>query len=190
MVTVGTGVGTAMIKNGKIYRGVNGAHPEGGHILIDPCGPLCYCGARGCLESLVSGPTIALMARKAAARQQNGFLQTISQGDYNRLTAVHLFEGARKGDPLCLELLENVSTNLGLGLVSIMMLNLPDVIVLGGGVMRSFDLMEPYIRQVIKQHDIVIPATQVKLSLAGLGQQAGIFGAARAAILLIAEGNV
>ena len=190
MVTVGTGVGTAMIQKNHIYRGVNGAHPEGGHILIDPSGPECYCGARGCLESLVSGPAIADLARRTAAGKTMGFLQETCKGELEILTAAHVFEGARAGDVTCKELVKTISNWLGLGLVSIMMLNLPDVIILGGGVMHSFDLMEPYINQIIQKHDIIIPASKVRLSLAGLGQQAGIFGAARAAILHLSEGNL
>jgi glucokinase len=190
MVTVGTGVGTAMIQENRIYRGVNGAHPEGGHILIDPSGPECYCGARGCLESLVSGPAIAELARKTAAGMCDGYLQQVCNGDLKSLSAAQVFDGARAGDETCRELVKTVSNWLGLGLVSIMMLNLPEVIILGGGVMRSYDLMEPYILQVIQKHDIIIPTSKVRLSLAGLGQQAGIFGAARAAFLHLSEGNL
>jgi glucokinase len=63
-VTVGTGVGTALILDGEIYRGLDGSHPEGGHMLLDPSGPLCYCKMRGCWESLCAGPAIEQRARK------------------------------------------------------------------------------------------------------------------------------
>ena len=63
-VTVGTGIGTAYILHGKIVRGNGGWHPEGGHMIIDPSGPQCYCGAKGCWESLASGSAIALFARE------------------------------------------------------------------------------------------------------------------------------
>ena len=62
MVTVGTGVGGAVIVDGEIYRGVDGAHPEIGHLGVDPAGPECYCGMRGCWESLATGPAIAAAA--------------------------------------------------------------------------------------------------------------------------------
>ena len=70
MVTFGTGIGTGLVLNGKIYRGLRGAHPEGGHILIDPHGPACYCGAHGCWESLASGPAIASLRSDNSVNQK------------------------------------------------------------------------------------------------------------------------
>ena len=69
-VTVGTGIGTACILDGGVYRGQNGFHPEGGHQIVDPTGPECYCGGKGCWESWASGTAIADAARRALSSWQ------------------------------------------------------------------------------------------------------------------------
>jgi glucokinase len=186
MVTIGTGVGTGLILDGQIYRGLEGQHPEGGHIVIDPSGPQCYCGARGCLESLVAGPAIAGFAR-AAPGLESSLLYAACQGDLQRIDARMVFDAARRSDPLCLGLVEQTAGYIGIGLVSMMMLLLPDCIVLTGGVMRSYDLLEARTRSIIARHDVIIPAAKVRIQQAALGQQAGVFGAARAAQYLLME---
>ena len=186
MVTIGTGVGSALVLNGEIYRGIREEHPEGGHQLIDPSGPLCYCGAHGCWESLVAGPAIVAYARQVA-QEGEGFLQEKMRGSLQEISASLVFEGARLGDPLCLGIVERTTGYIGLGLVNLIMLYLPDCIVLTGGVMRSFDLMEARIRDIIHRHAIVVPADEVNIQLAQLGQHAGLTGAARAAYNLLSE---
>ncbi|MFZ5820772.1 MAG: ROK family protein [Chloroflexota bacterium] len=186
MVTIGTGVGTALILDGEIYRGLGGEHPEGGHIILDPSGPECYCGARGCWESLVAGPAIAQFARGADGLQSSA-LYDDCRGDLERIDAANVFRVARTGDAFCLRVVERTAEYMGLGLVSLMMLTLPDCIVLTGGVLRSYDLLEARIRAVVARHDVIIPAARVKIQLAILGQQAGMFGAARAAWLLYSK---
>ena len=188
MVTIGTGVGTAFILDGKIYRGVKESHPEGGHILIDPNGPACYCGANGCLESLVSGPSIALQAN--AFYNNSRFLMKNTNGNPNLLDAALVFQGAKNGDPYCRQLVDRVANYIGLGLVTIMMLYLPDCILLSGGVFGSYSLMKETIENVIIRHNVIIPADQVRIDFAKLGQQSGVFGAARAAQLLVNSGGL
>jgi len=186
MVTFGTGIGTGLVLNGKIYRGIGGAHPEGGHILIDPNGPECYCGAHGCWESLASGPAIAAYAQQLPF-QKNGYIAQHSGRDPQEITAALIFAGDQAGDQTCAHIVDRAAQHIGLGLVSLMMLTLPDCVVLGGGVMRSFERMKPRINAIIENHNVIIPAKQVRLQMAALGQQAGIYGAARAAINLIEE---
>ena len=188
MVTIGTGVGTAFVLDGRIYRGVQGEHPEGGHILIDPNGPACYCGGHGCLESLVAGPAIA--ARAVEIASQSAFLQEKTGGDLSRLDAKLVFEGARQADKTCRALVTQVGEQIGLGLVSMMMLMLPDRILLSGGVLRSYDLLEEIIQGVIARHDIIIPTKKVEIQFARLGQRAGLYGAVRAAQIFMNKGTV
>ena len=184
MFTIGTGVGFALIKDGEIHRGINGEHPEGGHILIDPDGPECYCGANGCLESLVAGPALADFARKAAKENPGSYLSRFPGAPEN-LEARDIFEGARKGDVICMQLVDQTAVYIARGLISILMLILPEAIVLTGGVLRSFDLMEKTIRSELNKVDIIIPASGVHLQMSKTGQHAGLLGAARAAQLLL-----
>jgi len=182
MVTIGTGVGTSLILDGEIYRGLGDEHPEGGHILIDPSGPECYCGLRGCWESLVSGPAIARLTSESEKVKESAYLSSLETID-----AATIFTGARQGDAFCQHVIDQTAEYIALGLASLMMSILPDCFVFTGGVLRSFDLLEDKIRASLERYNVIIPASKVRLQLAQLGQQAGLFGAARAAQILLTE---
>jgi glucokinase len=185
-VTVGTGIGTALILDGKVYRGAEGWHPEGGHMVIDPSGPACYCGSHGCWESLAAGPAIALQAQAVAAQEGGGMLR-LTDGKLNLIDARILVKAARQGDPPARRLVEKISTYLGLGLVNICMLYFPDGIVLSGGVMRSYEVFAPGIQQVLAHHDAVVPMDKVKIVKTQIEGQSGVIGAARSVLNLIEE---
>lgn len=160
-VTVGTGVGTALIVDGKIYRGVDGSHPEGGHQLIDPNGPECYCGHRGCWESLISGPAIANAGR-----------------DILNMDAASIAEAARRGDKSALAIMKKAARDFSLGIVNIISFFVPDVLVLSGGVMKSADLFLPTLEQTLKTPNPMVPFESVRILPAQLGYYAGLYGGA------------
>ena len=186
MITLGTGVGTAMVLDGEVYRGLAGEHPEGGHIPVDPFGPACYCGQRGCLESLVSGPALADYARGRLRENPESLLARLPGGE-SSIQAAAIFEGARSQDAFCNAIVERFTGHLAAGIASILMLILPERILLTGGLARSYDLFENGIKSRLHNLDVIIPAAKVDLRPAELGQQAGIFGAARAAQLLLEQ---
>lgn len=186
MVTVGTGIGTGFVVDGKIYRGLNQEHPEGGHILIDPNGPACYCGAHGCWESLASGPAMAKYASQLL-QPGSGYLGRFECAQADEIRAEMIFAGDAAGDPFCRQLVEREGNFLGLGIASILMMILPDAVVLGGGVMHAHERLLPLIESVIDRHSVIIPAKKVQIKTAELGQQAGMYGAARAALNLFKE---
>ncbi len=169
-VTVGTGIGGGIVLDGKLYRGVDGAHPEIGHQVIDPNGPPCSCGFRGCWESLASGPAmVAWMEREAPADYPH------RQG----ITAKHICELAKAGDLVALEAVAHEAMYLGIGLANLINLFTPDAIVLGGSVMKSADLFLDRIREVIRSGCRFVPADKTQLMLASLGDDTNLIGAAR-----------
>ncbi len=174
-VTVGTGVGTALIADGKIYRGVDGSHPEGGHQLIDPNGPECYCGYRGCWESLISGLAISNHAREV---KNNEHLIALAGGDPNRLDSHLVAEAARAGDLTAVQIMQKAARDFSLGIVNIISFFVPDVIVLSGGVMKSADLFLPTLKQTLKTPNPMVPFDRVKILPAQLGYYAGLYGGA------------
>lgn len=174
-VTVGTGVGTALIVDGKIYRGVDGSHPEGGHQLIDPNGPACYCGYRGCWESLISGPAIASFARSA---KNNEGLIALAGGDPTRIDTRFVAEAARTGDPVAVEIMQKAARDFSLGIINIISLFVPDVLVLSGGVMKSADLFLPTLEKALKTPNPMVPFDRVRILPARLGYYAGLYGGA------------
>jgi glucokinase len=189
MVTIGTGVGTAFVERGAVYRGTQGAHPEGGHLVLRPGGPLCYCGARGCMESLVAGPSITRRAQDMAAKQPHGQLLAMAGGNLEIVDAPLLMRAARAGDTESLALVVQIAGDIALGLLNIAILFLPDVIALGGGVFENLNLFQPAIHEVFESAAAIGPVDKVKLLPAHLGKRAGVFGAAYAAMHLPAIGS-
>lgn len=186
-LTVGTGVGTAIILDGAVYRGWQGWHGEGGHHVVDPSGPLCYCGARGCLEILVAGPAIARLAQEMAARPDGAPLRARANGNLEAIDGRMLSDAARDGDPLARSLIERIAFHLGLGLLNMIYFYVPEVIVLSGSVMRDYDLFEPSIRAFLDRCSVMAPANQVRITAASLGDHAGVYGAAYAIIQELAS---
>jgi glucokinase len=175
-VTVGTGIGTALILDGEIFRGLDGTHPEGGHMVLDPSGPLCYCEARGCWESLCAGPAIERQARESNLKGSQ--LLELSNGDADKIDARIVFDAARNGDEIALNIVERASHYFSQGILNIATLFVPDVIVLSGGVMRSIDFFLPHLQQTLRTCNKMVPADQIQVLPAQLGYYAGLYGSA------------
>jgi glucokinase len=168
--TIGTGIGTGFIMDGQLYRGVEGSHPEIGHHLVDPSGPLCVCGFHGCWESLAAGPSMtAWMEKEAPANYPH-------RAD---LSARRICELASAGDALARRAVERETYYLGLGLANLVTMFTPDAIVLGGSVMKSAHLFMEGIRKIIQQSCRYVPFDKTELTLASLGEDANLIGAAR-----------
>jgi glucokinase len=169
-VTVGTGIGGGVVLDGELYRGVDGAHPELGHHVIDPSGPPCSCGFRGCWESLAAGPAMAAWFKSQAP------------ADYPRRESVNardICELAQQGDELARRTVEREAYYLGLGLANLINLFAPDAIVLSGSVLKSSLLFMDGIRSVIIRGCRFVPFEKAQLTMASLGEDANLIGAAR-----------
>jgi glucokinase len=169
-VTVGTGIGTGFIVDGNLYRGVDYSHPEMGHHLIDPSGPPCNCGFRGCWESLAAGPAMTAWMKKEAPANY------LHRAD---LSAKRICELAEAGDELAMRAVEREAHYLGLGLANLVTMFTPDAIVLGGSIMKSAPLFFETIRKIIRQSCRFVPFDKTEVTLASLGEDANLIGAAR-----------
>jgi glucokinase len=158
-VTVSTGIGAGLVVDGRIYRGVEGAHPEIGHHVIDPSGPLCFCGAHGCWEIMASGPALAVRAGLPSA--------------------LEVCRAAEAGDPAAIRAVEQEARYLGLGFANLVTLFTPDIIAVGGGVMHSRHLFWEKIGQTIRENCGLVPYEKTRLVPARLGAQVGLAGAAQ-----------
>jgi len=166
-VTFSTGIGSGAILDHKLYRGVDGSHPEVGHSIVDPNGPQCYCGARGCWEMLASGTSLAAWFN---ARRPGG----------PGLSAREICALAEQGDPLAQAAVMYEADYLGLGLANLVTMFVPDVIALGGGVIKSWPLFKERVQQVVLQNTRMVPAEKVRILPARLGGDAALLGAAQA----------
>jgi len=169
-VTISTGIGAGMILDGRLYRGVDGAHPEIGHQLLDASGPQCYCRARGCWEALASGPAMVAWMQEQQPERQFA-------------NASEICEEARRGDPLALRCTEREGYYIGLGLANLITVFAPDKIALGGGVMKSSALFMDTARAVIREICTQVPSEKTQITPASLGPEVGLLGAAQAWLL-------
>ncbi len=180
LTILGTGIGTGIVFDGRIYHGRTGAAGEGGHVSIDYRGPLCGCGKPGCIEAFAAGPAIAKRARAklGAPGAQESVLLQLANGDRNSVTAEMVGEAYAQGDTIAAETLRETVELLSLWLGNMIDLIEPDVIILGGGVA---DLMKPFHRQI---HDLLPSCCvnrrcqEIPLVAAFYGGDAGIAGGA------------
>lgn len=161
MLTFGTGVGGAALRQGVIWQGRSGQHPEIGHMIIDPAGPPCYCGMNGCLESIASGTALDAEAKKIGLNN-----------------ARELFEESKRGEAQAMDITARAANKVALAIWNLAHALIPARIILGGGMMEEqFDHFYGEIRTTLNkatQFDL----SQLEVVTARLGNQAGVLGAA------------
>lgn len=155
-ITWSTGIGAGLVVEGKLYHGSHGTAGEFGHTVLDPTGPLCTCGQRGCLEQLAAGHGIAAQAGRPA---------------------LDVFADAGSGEPQARMIVSKAAVYMGLGLINITNVMDPDVIVIGGGIVQSWELVERVLRETLASSPFIKAARRPKLRRARLGDRAGLVGA-------------
>ena len=173
-LTVSTGIGGGAVVDGRLLHGRKGIAGHLGHMRMAQEGSTCSCGTVGCFEALASGS--ALSQRAAATADMSDHLAGIAQS--RAVDARDVFEGARAGDSHCLHLVAEEAMYLGQGITSVIHIFSPDRVVMGGGVSNAFDQLEPGIHDVIRR-DAMTPFRTVPVVKSALGDDSGLFGAAR-----------
>jgi len=177
--TLGTGIGTGIIFDGRIYHGRTGSAAEGGHVSIDYNGPRCGCGKRGCIEALCSGPAIAQRARAFLAESSTpSSLRQLTESKLENLTAEDVAVAFHAGDALAKQVLEATADLLTVWLGNMIDLLEPDVIIFGGGVARLMSDFFPRMQLELPKWSINARCCEIPLLLAKYGSDAGIAGAA------------
>jgi glucokinase len=178
--TVGTGIGTGIVLDGRIYHGHTGAAGEGGHVTIDYRGPLCPCGKRGCIEVLAAGPAIALRARARVAAEpvRESALLGLAQGKAESVASEMVGKAYAAGDALAREILQETAELLTVWLGNIVDLFDPDVLVVGGGVAAMLNPFFGEIKRLLPSSCLNPRASEIPLVLAHYGADAGIAGGA------------
>ena len=177
-ITVGTGIGGGIIEAGRVVRG-QGTAGEIGHILVNPGGPLCNCGVRGCLESLAAGPGIARRGRLAAAEELTDIVRRLTNGDIENLTSVTVRDAAEEGDPVMQAVRDDTARWLAIGCQICQQLFAPGCIVFGGGVMQDGGRLIQEIRNRFQQlAGSPHPNIESFIRLAAESEHSGIVGAA------------
>jgi glucokinase len=176
--TIGTGIGSGIIFDGRIYHGRTGAAAEGGHMSIDYRGPRCGCGKLGCIEALASGPAIARRASEQIAAGRPSSILQHAGGQVDGISSEIVGQAYRAGDPLAKEVLQETAMYLTVWLGNIVDLLEPDVMILGGG---AASLLQPFfeeIRDLLPRWCVNSRCQDIPLLAAHYGADAGIAGGA------------
>lgn len=173
-ITVGTGIGSGLVVNGKLVRGANNAAGEIGHIKLNmQGGPLCGCGDRGCLEAYASGPSIVAMAEEYIRGGKSTKYRELANPD---ITPYIVAVAAKEGDPVAKQIFRIMGEYIGMGLTSVVNLLNPEKIIIGGGVADAGDILLDPIRETIAKRAMTIQR-EVEVVPAQLGNTAGVIGA-------------
>lgn len=178
MLTLGTGIGGAIIFNGKLYRGSNNLGAEVGHIMIDPGGEVCGCGNRGCFETRASGTALGREGRSLLRKRPEVALASLV-GDTEAVTGLAITDAAKAGDQTARELLSELGYWSGIGIASLVAVLDPELIVLTGGLAESGDLLLAPLRRSLDQHIYARGSRCAPpIVTSTLGSDAGLIGAA------------
>ena len=170
-ITVSTGIGGGVIIDGKVLYGFMGMAGHIGHMTIIRNGDKCSCGNQGCWEAYGSG---AALTKRAKKYLDTGIKSMIS--NYSKIDGAAVFDSAKKGDKLALQIVFEESEILGLGITNLLHLYSPEIIILGGGVSNGFDLLIPGINYYIKNH-AMLPFHNVKIKPSIHKDNSGLLGA-------------
>jgi len=176
--TIGTGIGTGIILDGKIFHGRTGSAGEGGHVSIDYRGPMCRCGKPGCIEILASGTAIVRRARERLSSRTKSSLLEIAGGRAEAITGEMVGQAFSGGDQLATDLLTDTAEMLALWLSNMIDLLDPDVIVIGGGAAALYSPFFDRLRERIPQLTVNPHAGEIPIVSARYGSDSGIAGGA------------
>jgi glucokinase len=190
LVAVGTGIGGGIVTDGRIYRGAHGFAAEIGHIIVEPGGPLCGCGNRGCWEQVASGHAIERAGRGAAERDPHSGIARLAEGVPGGVSGSVVTRAAQDGDETARAILATVGRRLGEGLAGLANVLDPEVLVIGGGAVSAGDLLlEPARRAFAEAVEAPEFRPPVPILAAELGNDAGVVGAAALALAELGAGT-
>lgn len=183
-ITVGTGIGSGIIMNGQLIRGTNASAGEIGHMVLqDTGGKFCGCGSTGCFETLASGPSIVEMAENYIVGGKSSKFRELA-GD-NPITPEIVARAAGFGDEVAKAIFRKAGYWIGIALTNVVNLLNPEIIIIGGGVAKSGDLLLEPIRKTVKERALKTATEDLQIVEAQLGNDAGVIGAS----LLVCNNN-
>lgn len=178
LVTLGTGIGGGIVSAGALWRGAHGFGAEFGHMVVDPSGPICPCGRRGCWERVASGSTLGALGRRRVAIGKGRRIGELAGGSFAAVTGEHVVAAAGEGDEDALELLSELGGQVALGLANLTAAFDPEVIILGGGVSGAGPLLLGPVHSHFAALVLGAPRRRLpEIRLARLGASAGAIGA-------------
>lgn len=178
MITLGTGIGSAAVIDGKLYRGFNGAAPELGHCIIEANGLLCDCGAKGCWEMYCAGHALTAKACEEANKTSDSLIWAFAGNDLNRIDGRCVFEAYRQNDPAAKRVIEHYLYYFKAGIANVINAFQPEVLSLGGGICDQGSIILDAAKEAVRTGSYCKTVEPTRVERARLGSKAGIIGAA------------
>jgi glucokinase-like ROK family protein len=176
VIKVGTGIGCGIVCHGELYRGASGSAGDVGHICVDPEGPLCRCGNRGCVEAMAAAPAIVTMGREAAEKGRSaGLAQRLAET--GRLEASDIGAACRAGDAEADAIVRRSGRLIGQVLAALVNFYNPSHIFIGGGVSQIGPVFLAAIRQSVNQRSLALSTRHLEITSAPMGPETGLIGA-------------
>lgn len=189
-IFVGTGVGSGIVHDGKIYHGSTGTAGEIGHIIVQPNGRACGCGGNGCLEAYASRTAISKKIQASIKKGQDSILKEFFLEDPNfKIRSKHLKSALANDDMLVINCMTEAAEYLSIGLASVVNFYNPERIILGGGMVEAVDFFFEMVIRSVKAKCLPVPANSIDLHRTMLGDNSGIVGAACMAMSYIKQKN-
>ena len=182
-VKIGTGIGSGIIIGGRIHRGTQGCAGDLGHVTVDPNGPTCACGNRGCLEAMAAAPAMVRQAERCARNGESAVLAEIL-AEEGELTPWDIGEAARRGDNCAIDIIRRSGRLVGQTLASVVSVLNPSLIIVGGGVSHIGNALLAEIRSAVYQRSLPLATRNLPIVMSELDDIAGVVGAS----VMAAEG--
>jgi glucokinase len=175
---IGTGIGGGIVAHGRVNMGLGGAGGELGHMVVNPDGPHCGCGNRGCAEAYAAGPAIIGEANRLIVMGETTAMRAMIGEDLNRMTPEIVERAAGEGDAIARQVLDYAGFHMGLAVANAIAALAPNVVVLGGGVLKPHGYFWKQIESTARAHCHVTEIDKIEFRPARLGFEAGVVGAA------------
>lgn len=177
-ITLGTGIGSGIIINGKIWKGHHGIGSELGHMILELDGVPCSCGNHGCVEQYCSATAIIRMARQQVVTHPESLILTLAQGDASKINAKMIIDAVREGDSVAEKVFRKYVAYLSQTIANVTNFLDPEIIILGGGVSKAGSILLDAVRACFPQYVIFRDQPLPRVEIASLSAEAGIIGAA------------
>jgi len=173
---VGGGIGSGIILNGELYRGIGDSAGEIGHTVVDVNGPLCSCGNRGCLEAMASESALVNIMIKSINEGENSLVSEMVKGDIDAIRTKHIYAAAEEGDLLAIKMLQHTAQYIGMGVANIINIFNPQLVLIGGGIVKGRRFMEETMMQVIKERSLASCYSLTRIEFSSEGRQDALKG--------------
>ncbi|GAE35251.1 ROK family transcriptional regulator [Halalkalibacter akibai] len=176
-INIGVGIGAGIILNSELFHGNNGIAGEFGHMIVDINGEKCSCGSYGCLQTVAGGSALRERALKEIKGGRQSLIYDRAQGQIERIDGAFIFNCAKSGDELALEILAETGTYIGIGVLNLINVINPARIIVGGGVAKAGEFVLEPLRKIVKQRALTSGARETEIIHSKLGDDATVIGA-------------